>query len=339
MQDCLKYDHGRSPLEYASSDLEYKLRADILPVMFYLDQVAMLMEPGSKVTDLHPSPGQYVEGLLRSKPLLLTPFTQSGFYARTLKSLYPGTLLKDADKTALRAAVMPIVRSDLNAWLLSNPLGITSLSGMFRTVDPAWKDAWIKRFNTISEDPAFSTIVDQDGNNRTFTAEERAQLRTMAADYFTKLIPALVTEDVRLLSSVTAKIDLVDGPAGDALLAAMNTTSKTYVEATTGATLNATINKAALTLPLFRYDWPVRLDASRLMNSRSVNSALWWGMRETESIKSSFTTLLNQAVAASGDIFDSQLVFDGFASQSTSNSAYQWYLENLNILNKGFLAE
>lgn len=307
--------------------------------MFYLDQVAELMANAGSVADLHPSPLQMAKSLLKNKPLLLTPFTQAGFYARTLKSFYPGTLLKDADPTELRAAVMPVVRSDLDAWIQSNPLGITSLTGMFRTVDPAWKDAWIKRFNTLTEDPAFYTIIDQDGNSRTFTAEERAQLRTMAADFFSKLIPALATEDIRLLSSVTSKIDLVDGPAGDALLAAMNSTSKTYVEATTGTTLSATVNKAALTLPLFSYDWSLRLGASRLMNSRSVGSALWWGMRETEALKGSLTTLLNQSVAASGGIFDSPVVADGFANQSVSNSAYQWYLESLNILKKGFLAQ
>ncbi len=339
MPDCLRFDNGRSPLEYASSELDYQVRADILPVTFYLEQVANLMESGNSVSDLHPSPADKARSLLRTKPLLLTPFTQTGFYARTLKSFYPGTVLKDADPSALRAAVIPVVRSDLDTWLQSNPLGITSLTGMFRVVDPAWKDAWIKRFNTLTEDPAFYTIVDQDGNSRTFTSDERAQLRAMAADFFSKLIPALAAEDVRLLSSVTSKIDLVDGPAGDALLAAMNTSSKTYVEATTGTTLSATINKAALTLPLFRYDWPLRLDASRLMNSRSVNSALWWGMRETEVNKASLTTLLNQSVAASGGIFDSQAVADGFASQTASNSAYQWYLENLNILKKGFLAQ
>ena len=339
MPDCLRFDHGRSPLEYASSELDYQVRADILPVTFYLEQVANLMESGTSVSDLHPSPADKARSLLRTKPLLLTPFTQTGFYARTLKSFYPGTVLKDADPSALRAAVIPVVRSDLDTWLQSNPLGITSLTGMFRVVDPAWKDAWIKRFSTLTEDPAFYTIVDQDGNSRTFTSDERAQLRAMAADFFSKLIPALAAEDVRLLSSVTSKIDLVDGPAGDALLAAMNTSSKTYVEATTGTTLSATINKAALTLPLFRYDWPLRLDASRLMNSRSVNSALWWGMRETEVNKASLTTLLNQSVAASGGIFDSQAVADGFASQTASNSAYQWYLENLNILKKGFLAQ
>jgi hypothetical protein len=337
MQDCLRFDHGRSPLEYASSELEYQLRADILPLTFYLDQVAQVMT-GTSVADLHPSPSQKAQRLLSTKPLLLTPFTQSGFYARTLKNFYPGTLLKDADKTVLRAAVLPVVRSDLDAWLQSNPLGITSLTGMYRIVDPAWKDAWITRFNTLIDDPVFYTIVDLDGNSKTLTTDERAQFKTLAADYFSKLIPALVTEDVRLLSSVTSKIDLVDGPAGDTLLAAMNASSKTYVEATTGTTLNATINKAALTLPLFRYDWPVRLNASRLMNSRTVASALWWGMRETAANKSSLTTILNDSVATGGGVFDSPVIADGFASQSVSNSAYQWYLENLNILNMGFLA-
>ena len=339
MPDCLRFDHGRSPLEYASSELEYQLRADILPVTFYLEQVGSLMESGTRVADLHPSPVDKAKSLLRTKPLMLTPFTQTGFYARTLKSLFPGTLLKDAAPAALRAAVIPVVRSDLDTWIQSNPLGITSLTAMFRVVDPAWKVAWIKRFNTLTEDPAFYTMVDQDGNSRTFTPDERAQLRAMAADFFSNLIPALAAEDVRLLSSVTGKIDLVDGAAGDALLAAMNTSSKTYVDATTGETLSATINKAALTLPLFRYDWPLRLDASRLMNSRSVGSALWWGMRETEANKGSLTTLLNQSVAASGGLFDSQALADGFASPSASNSAYQWYLENLNILRKGFLAQ
>ncbi len=341
IQDCLRFDHGRSPLEFASSELEYQLRADILPVMFYLDQVAQVMD-GANVADLHPSPSQKAASLLHTKPLLLTPFTQSGFYARTLKSFYPGTLLQDADHAALRTAVRPVVRSDLDTWLQSNPLGITSLTGMYRIVDPTWKDGWIKRFSALIDDPAFYTIVDFDGltgadNSRTLTPDERAHLKTLAADFFDKLIPALAAEDVRLLSSVTAKIDLVDGTAGDALLAAMNATSKTYVEATTGTKLSATINKAPLTLPLFRYEWPLRHDASRLMNSRSVASALWWGMRETETNKGSLTTLLNDAVAASGGVFDSPVIADGFASPTTGNAAYQWYLENLTVLKRGFL--
>jgi|GEM_PF-1394262 len=132
----------------------------------------------------------------------------------------------------------------------------------------------------------------------------------MAADFISKLIPDLVTEDVRLLSSVTSKIDLVDGAAGDALLAAMNARSKTYVGAATGTTLSATINKAVLTLPLFRYDWPIRLDASRLMNSRSLGSALWWRIRETAANKSSLTTILNDSVATGGGVFDSPVLSD-----------------------------
>ncbi len=341
LQDCLRFDHGRSPLEYASSELEYQLRADTLPLMFYLDQVAELMD-GTSVAGLHPSAAQKAASLLKNKPLLLAPFTQTGSYARTLKRLYPGTALKDADKTDLRAAVMPVVRADLDAWIRTNPLGLTSLTGMFRVIDPAWKDAWTQRFNTLIDDPAFYTIVDYNGdkgtdNNRVLTVEERTQLKTLAAEFFNKLIPALVNEDVHLLSSVSSKIDLVDGTAGDALLAAMTETSKTYVQARTGATLNASINTAPLSLPLFRYDWAVRQGASRLMNNRSIDSALWWGMRETETIKASLTTLLNQSVAAGGGVFDSQVIYDGFAGSGTSNAAYQWYLENLSILRKGFL--
>jgi hypothetical protein len=341
MQDCQRFDYGRSPLEFASSEIEYQLRADALPVKFYLDLVAEVLG-GRSLADLHPSPSQRAASVLRTKPLLLTPFTDSGFYARTLKSFYPGTSLGDVDHGALRAAVMPMVRSDLETWIKFNPLGITSLSGMYRPIDPAWKDAWIKRFDAMMDDPAFYAIVDFDGvtgteSSITFTPDERAQLKTLAADFFDKLIPALAAEDVRLLSSVTAKIDLVDGAAGDALLAAINTTSKTYVEARTGATLSATVNKAALTLPLFRYGWPLRHDASRLMNNRSVASALWWGMRESETNKDSLTQLLNNTVAASGGIFDSPSVAEGFASPATGNAAYQWYLENLTVLKRGFL--
>ncbi|MFZ4480439.1 MAG: zinc-dependent metalloprotease [Rhodoferax sp.] len=341
MQDCLRFDHGRSPFEFASSELEYQLRADILPVMFYLDQVAHVLD-GASVADLHPSPDQKAQSLLHTKPLLLTPFTESGFYARTLKSFYPGTLLQDADQGALRTAVMPVVRSDLDAWIQSNPLGIKSLTDMYRIVDPAWKDAWIKRFNTLIDDPAFYTIVNFDGvtgteSSRTFTPVERAQFKTLAADFFDKLIPALAAEDVRLLSSVTAKIDLVDGTAGDALLETMNASSKTYLEARAANKLTATVNNVTLTLPLFGYDWQLRRAASRLMNSRADASALWWGIRETEANKGSFTTLLNDTVAASGGIFDSPAVANAFASPTAGNAAYQWYLENLTVLKKGFL--
>lgn len=339
MQDCLRFDYGHSPFEYASSSIEYALRADILPVTFYLDQVAKLVA-GASVTDLHPSPSRKAKSLLEQKPLLLTPFTDAGMYARTLKRNFPGTMLQNADAVALRAAVQPMVRSDLEAWTDSNPLGMTSLTDMFRIVNPAWKDAWIQRFNQMMDDPAFYTIVDFDGitgapNNRVLTLQERAQLKTLAADFFTKLIPSLAAEDVRLLASVSGKIDLVDGTAGDALLAAMNATSQTYLNATTGTTLAATVNNKALTLPLFRYDWTLRRDASRLMSNRSSDAALWWGTRDTEALKTGFTSLLDGAVDGS---FDSPDVSTGFASSATSNAAYQWYLENQNILNSGFSA-
>lgn len=338
--DCLPFDHGRSPFEYASSSLEYALRGDILPVSFYLDQVAKLVA-GTRVADLHPSPSQKAKSLLEQKPLLLAPFTDTGMYARTLKRSFPGTALRNADAVALRAAVQPTVRSDLEAWTRSNPLGMTSLPDMFRTVNPAWKDAWIQRFNAMMDDPAFYTIVDFDGrtgapNNRVLTLAERAQLKTLAADFFTKLIPALAAEDVRLLASVSGKVDLVDGTAGDALLAAMKTTSQTYLNAKTGTSLAATVNNATLALPLFRYDWTLRRDASRLMRNRSSDAALWWGTRDTEAIKADFTTLLNDTVKASGGTFDSSGVSSGFAGPGAGNAAYQWYLENQQILNGGF---
>ena len=340
--DCLRFDHGRSPFEYATTSLEYALRADILPVSFYLDQVAKLVA-GASVADLHPSPSQKAKSLLEQKPLLLAPFTDTGMYARTLKRYFPGTALQNADAVALRAAVQPLVRSDLQAWTQSNPLGMTSLSDMFRTVNPAWKDVWLDRFNAMMDDPAYYTIVDFDGlsgasNNRVLTLEERAQLKVLAADFFTKLIPALAAEDVRLLASVSGKVDLVDGPAGDALLAAMNTTSQTYLNAKTGTSLAATVNNAALALPLFKYDWMLRRDASRLMSNRSSDAALWWGTRETEALKTGFTSLLDSAVSASGGSFDASVVSSGFASPATSNAAYQWYLENQNILTGGFSA-
>ena len=337
MLDCLRFDHGRSPLEYASSDIKYNLRADILPVMFYLEQVAQVMPEGAVVADLHPSPGQKAESLLKHKPLLLTPFTQTGFYARTLKNFYPGTLLEDADKTELRKTVIPVVRADLDAWLLSNPYGIKSLTEMFMIIDPAWKDAWIASFNKLTDDPAFYTIVDQNGDSKTFTEAERGQLRTMAATFFTDLIPALVAEDVRLLSSVTGKVDVVDGVAGIGLLAAMNATSNGYVMAQMPppGTFAATVNGQPLNLPQFRYDWTVRFDASRLMNSRSVSSALWWGMRETDAVKSSLILLLDKSVKDAGGTFLSDGVSSSFAG--ASNAAYQWYLENASILKKGFL--
>lgn len=296
---------------------------------------------GTRVADLHPSPSQKAKSLLEQKPLLLAPFTDTGMYARTLKRAFPGTALQNADAVALRAAVLPTVRSDLEAWTRSNPLGMTSLSDMFRTVNPAWKDAWIQRFNAMMDDPAFYTIVDFDGrtgapNNRVLTLAERAQLKVLAADFFTKLIPALAAEDVRLLASVSGKVDLVDGTAGDALLAAMNATSQTYLNAKTGTSLAATVNNATLALPLFRYDWTLRRDASRLMRNRSSDAALWWGTRDTEAIKADFTSLLNDTVKASGGTFDSSGVSSGFASPGTSNAAYQWYLENQHILNGGF---
>ena len=114
-----------------------------------------------------------------------------------------------------------------------------------------------------------------------------------------------------------------------------NAISSGYMMARMGATLSATVNNVPLTLPLFRYDWTVRSDASRLMNSRSVSSALWWGMRETETNKSSLTSLLDSSVAAAGGTFLSDGVSNGFAA--ASNAAYQWYLENASILKKGFL--
>lgn len=335
--DCQRFDYGASPLAYASSELKRTLSPDVLPVMFYLKLVADVMANDKAVADLHPSPSQKAASLLTNKPLLLAPFTQTGYYIRALKTYFPGTLFNDADKTQLRNAGIPYVQNDLAAWLSTNPYAIKSLTEMFMIVDPAWKDAWITRFNQLTNDPAFYDIVDQNGKERIFTVDERAQLRAMAATFFADLIPALVAEDVNLLSSVTGKIDIVDGTAGDALLAAMNATGNGYLTAQTGTSLNATVNGQSLTLPLFRYDWTVRLNASRLMNSRSVSSALWWGMRETNTNKTSLTALLDSSVLAAGGAFLSDTVSNGFVG--ASNAAFQWYLENVTILNKGFLAQ
>jgi hypothetical protein len=327
--DCIRFDYGNSPLAFASTNMKWLLNADQSPVRFYLLQVAAVLN-GTAVANLHPSPSQQASSLLVNKHLMLSPFTQGGFYARTLKNYYPGTLLQDADQTELRKAVMPLVRDDLAAWLLKNPYGMKSLTDMFMIVDPAWKDAWIARFNQITEDPAFYSITDAEGKTVTFTPTERGQLRNMANTFFTDLIPALVAEDIKLLSAVTSKIDIVDGTAGDGLLAAMNATSNGYLMARTGTTLDTTINSVALSLPLFSYDWPARLDALRLLSSRSVSSALWWGMRETDANISSLVSLLDSSVLAAGDTFQSQAIASGFAAGR--NSAYQWYLENANLI-------
>jgi hypothetical protein len=327
--DCIRFDYGNSPLEFAATDLKRLLNTDQSPVKFYLLQVAAVLN-GTAVADLHPSPSKQAASMLANKSLMLSPFTQGGFYARTLKNYYPGTLLKDADQAELRKAAIPVVRADMDAWLLKNPYGIKSLTDMFMIVDPAWKDAWIARFNQITEDPAFYSITDAEGKTVTFTPAEREQLRNMANIFYTNLIPALVAEDVKLLSAVTSKIDIVDGTAGDGLLAAMSATSNRYLMARTGTTLDTTINRVALSLPLFRYDWPVRSDALKLLGSRSVSSALWWGMRETDANKSSLSALLDGSVLAAVGTFQSPGVSSGFAA--ASNSAYQWYLENGNLI-------
>lgn len=337
MQDCLRFDYGRSPLEYASSSLEYALRADNLPVRFYLDQVTKLMaENGPAVVNLRPSPGSYARLLMANKSLLVTPFTDTGAYARTLKRYFPAS----TDTVAARSMVASAVRADLDAWLGANPLGMTSLTDMFRIVDPAWKNAWIQRFNTLIDDPAYYTIVDYPGANgpqsRTLSAEERAQFKTLAADFFDKLIPALAAEDIRQLLAVEGKIDVVDGTAGDMLLAALNATATTYVDAKTGTSLSATVNSNALSLPMFRYDWALRRDASGLLNNRAVDSSLWWGKRETTANRKAFKSLLDATVEPAGGTFDSPEVLSDFSSASTGNAAYQWYLENQNILNGGF---
>lgn len=339
MLDCRRHDYGRSPLEFASSSLEYALRADILPMRFYLDQVSQLLSDNSlAVADLRPSPASYAESLLTNKSLLLKPFTDKGYYARTIKRFFPAS----EDDVAARSMVVSAVRADLDAWIGANPLGMKSLTDMFRIVDPAWKDAWIQRFNALIDDPAYYTIVDYPDisgpKSRTFTPQERAQFKTLAAEFFDRLIPALAAEDVRQLLSVQGKIDVVDGTAGDMLLAALNATSKTYLLATTGNFLDATVNTKALKLPLFSYNWKLRQDASSLLSNRAVDSALWWGKRETEANEAALTTLLDDTVKPAYDSFDSTGVASGFAGASNS-AAYQWYLEHQTIRNSGFDAK
>ncbi|MHB8770942.1 MAG: zinc metalloprotease [Syntrophales bacterium] len=325
MIDCRRFDYGNSPLEYAAASLKANLSVDVLPATFYLGLAASVLD-GKALASLHPSPSKRAEALLQDKSLLLAAFTRQGFYSRTLKQYYPGTLLKNADQTELRKAVIPLVRADLEAWFLKNSFGQHTVPDMFMTVDPAWKDAWIARFNQITEDPTFYTIVDADGKTITFTPAEREQLRDIAKTFFTDLIPALAAADVKLLAGTTAKIDVVDGTAGEGLLAAMNATSRGYLLARTGETLSALVNGVQLSLPLFRYDWPVRLDASRLLNNRTVSSALWWGVRETAANKASLTELLDTAVLPTGSKFSAKETPGYFSA--ASNAAYQWYLEN-----------
>jgi hypothetical protein len=331
--DCRKFDYGNSPLAYASSELRNNLSVDVLPVKLFLNMAVEVMG-GKSVTELNPSPAANATALLDNKAVLLTAFTQDGFYSRTLKRQYPGNLLKDVDKTELRKAVVPDVLTDLDAWLLSNPYGIKSAKEMFMIIDPAWKDAWIARFNQITNNPAFYNFVDPNGVTRTFTPAEREQLRTMATGFFADLIPALVTADVKQMS-LPSKIDIVDGKAGEGLLGTMNATSNTYLMAREpGESLKVTVNGASLFLPVFGYDWPLRQDASRLLNNRTVPGALWWGIQETAANEASLTALLDSAVSAAGGAFSSAVVANGFTG--AGSVAYEWYLENTKVVKEGF---
>ena len=326
MIDCRRFDYGNSPLEYAALNLRSNLGVNGLPATLYLQQVASIMQ-GKSIDSLHPSPSKTAETLLQDKALLFAAFTQKGFYSRTLKQYYPGTLLKNADQTELRKAVIPLVRTDLDAWFRKNSYGQRTVTDMFMTVDPAWKDAWIARFNQLTEDPTFYTIVNADGKTITLTPAERAQLRGMAQTFFTDLSPALAAADVKLLASTAAKIDVVDGAAGEGLLAAMNATSRGYLLARTGETLSAQVNGVQLSLPLFQYDWTLRQNASQLLTSRTVPSALWWGMRENTANKAALTEILDNAVLPTGSKFSAKETLERFSA--ASNAAYQWYLENV----------
>ncbi len=325
MIDCRRFDYGNSPLEYAALTLKSNLSVEILPASLYLELAAAVMG-GTAIGSLHPSPSRKAEALLRGKALLFAAFTQQGFYSRTLKRYYPGTLLKNADQTELRKAVIPVVRTDLDAWFRKNSFGQRTVGDMFQPINPAWKDAWIERFERLTEDPAFFHIVDADGKSITFTPAEREQLRNIARTFFTDLIPALAAEDVKLLSAATAKIDVVDGAAGEGLLAAMNATSRGYLLARTGETLSALVKGSELSLPLFRYSWTLRLDASRLLTNRAVPSALWWGVREAAANKAELTGVLDAAVQPTGSAFAAKEMPGYFSA--ASNAAYQWYLEN-----------
>lgn len=327
--DCNRFDYGNSPIEYASSTLHDNLSVDSLPVTFYLNQVAKVMD-GTSISNLRPSVTVTAAILLQTKPLFLAPFTEGGLYSRTLKRVYPGHSLAETNIKTLRSEVIPDAISDLQNWLTKNPFGYNTLTELFMVVDPAWKDAWIARFNQISEDPAFTTIVDEGGRSRTFTPAERQQLRDLAKKFFTELIPALAAQDLKHLAAGPTKIDIVDGQAGAQLLNAMNETSRRYAMDRTGEFLTTAAGGVNLNLPLFRYDWELRLNAIRLLDKRAVPSALWWGVRETGLNKAELTAILDNAVLGLGATFGSPAVNNAF--NGAQNNALQWYLENKNIL-------
>jgi hypothetical protein len=338
MLDCQVFDYGKSPVEFASRDLKNKLSAD-LPMKLYLRLVLDVLDGTSFATLLQPDVSVWSTELLDSKKLMIAAFTQEGLYARTLKRLYPGKSVGDIDKAALRRSVIPEVRADLDSWFLANPYGMKTVQDLFTPVDPAWKIAWIARFNQIVDDPAFYSITAPDGTSLTFTENQRSQLKAMATVFFTELIPALAKKDVELMSTSNL-IDIVDGAAGSGFVAAMNATSSNYLMAVTGQTLSATVNGVPLSLPVFRYDWELRLKALSLLSDRAVPGALWWGIMESDSNKTTLSTFLDNAVSgissailgssATEGAFLSQQVADGFAKSGFAS--YQWYLENKKLL-------
>lgn len=338
MLDCKVFDYGKSPIEYASRDLQRGLSSD-LPMKLYLKLVLDVLDGKSFATLLKPDVTVWSTELLNSKKLMINAFTQEGLYARTMKRLYPDKLLGNIDKAALRRSVIPEVRADLDSWFLTNPYGMKSVQDLFTPVDPAWKPLWITRFNQIVDDPAFYSITAPNGTRLTFTENQRSQLKAMAAVFFAELIPALAKKDVELMSTSNL-IDIVDGTAGSGFVAAMNATSSNYLMAVTGETLSATVNGVPLSLPVFRYDWELRLAASSLLSNRAVPGALWWGIMESDSNKTTLSTFLDNVVSGfpsailgsstSEGAFLSQNVADGFAKSGFAS--YQWYLENKKLL-------
>lgn len=69
-----------------------------------------------------------------------------------------------------------------------------------------------------------------------------------------------------------------------------------------------------------------------------ISTALWWGVWETYTNQTTLTSYLDNVVLSAGGAFKSSVITGGFDTIITTDKpAYQWYQENLYILNKGFL--
>ena len=310
---CTVWDQGPSPLAdvlYDAKKLQESLPKNLIESIIMAKTMPFGLR-NRNISEIPLNPKSVAASLVSDQTFVINTLTKEVRDLRTVRSFskIDGLNGKAVEEKAIASALAEITKPGGLESLLAPPADSLAAN-------------WIAEFNRLIDTPSYRTGKGLDGEEYTLTETEVSEAKALAETYFVAVEAALPGADVNSL--VAVKGTLADNDTADNLANILMKRMIEYVSAESGQELKEKVtlgeNKSAiLSLPIFKYEYDVRLKAMSLLSGKAT-AAPDWGLIQHNTVKDLWKTKL-KSILQDNEISSIRL-------DKNSRSVAKWLVEN-----------